>query len=189
MNDYQKGWLQALRVLKRDVDANPRWGSGDIYERLAELLDENRGVPVTEMRVTAPADSPLGAELSKIRDRLNALEVMHEGQPGKTDAWEKLVIERIEYLELQDRNTLAVFVEQRSKIEALERGGGKASALLTRIEALEAVVGSPAAPNRGLTSIVSRVEQLEKNGSQDAECITELQRRMGLFADVAAGKL
>jgi hypothetical protein len=39
---------------------------------------------------TAPADSPLGVELSKIRDRLNALEknvAGHEQQIGNLELW------------------------------------------------------------------------------------------------------
>lgn len=44
MNDYQKGWREALRVLKRDVDENKHWGAGDIYDRIVELLGE-QGAP------------------------------------------------------------------------------------------------------------------------------------------------
>jgi flagellar biosynthesis/type III secretory pathway protein FliH len=50
------------------------------------------------------ADSPLGVELSKIRDRLNALELMHEGQPEKTTQWEKAIEGRLSALEKQDRD-------------------------------------------------------------------------------------
>lgn len=54
---------------------------------------------MAERLVEAPADSPLGIELSKIRDRLNALEIMHEGQPEKTTRWERAIEGRLEVLE------------------------------------------------------------------------------------------
>lgn len=61
--------------------------------------DVKAGRSVVTAAPAAPASSELGIELSKIRDRLNALEVMHEGQPEKTTRWERAIEERIEVLE------------------------------------------------------------------------------------------
>lgn len=76
-----KGWngaINAVRQISRDhvVGGRPKF-----EHKLNEL--KPHGTPVTEMRVTAPADSPLGVELSKIRDRLNAMETLTEALQGK----------------------------------------------------------------------------------------------------------
>lgn len=122
MNDYQKGFYAGIQAALQSLNAL-----------------------ISAKPVTAPASSDLGVELSKIRDRLNALELMHEGQPAKTAAWEQDVVSRLEYLEQQEKLTLGVFktvtpdawTELRQQVDALQARGVPSKHLFDRVEALE----------------------------------------------------
>lgn len=96
-NDYKAGWSEALRVLKCNMDCNSSWRASDIYRRILELRDQHEPFP------GARADSPLGVELSRIRDRLNAL----ERQPRVTLDGDGQLAQRIEALELDAGNVNA----------------------------------------------------------------------------------
>ncbi len=98
---------------------------GERMMREARELHEG-GQPVGEMSITAPADSPLGVELSKIRDRLNALEARIErleanesGDHTSAD-WALMVVKRIEALEAGKRGEAAGYQEQNDRIGKLE---------------------------------------------------------------------
>jgi hypothetical protein len=135
------------------------------------------GRGVGEMRVVAPADSPLGVELSKIRDRLNALETkvggahgglyaqgenhnarlealerMHEGQPEKTTRWEMAIEGRLD--SITERAN-----EQGQRIEALENHPERLGSSEKHID--------------------RRVEAVEKDWVQTAALVTELQGKVG----------
>lgn len=120
---------------------------------------------VAEMRVVAPADSPLGVELSKIRDRLNALE-KEAGQRHKmAEAQTQSFDQRMVALEKQ--------VAEINRLD--EEGRPETDALVERIEALEANMRDL----RG-AGVLGRLEQLEtwRRRFVEADHIVNLSNRI-----------
>jgi len=111
--DYRKGFREALRQLKRDVDAHPGWGTRDIYDRLSELANvtepsgdqrtsnllDRVAYLETQERATLQVFNEQRALIETLQKRTDALDKMHEGQPAKTTAWEKGIEARLEALE------------------------------------------------------------------------------------------
>ena len=119
--------LKELRVHAEDFSVTlSRAGMGELLEDIGKELAESYRKGAEEWfkkgQVTAPADSELGIELSKIRDRLNALET----HPERLGSSEKHIDRRIEALEQRTLNhadkvwSLQSGLELKSRVDQLE---------------------------------------------------------------------
>lgn len=148
---YERGWAAAMHEVER------RELNRASVSVAAERFQRQGGAAVAEMRVAAPADSPLGVELSKIRDRLNAL----EQRPEPDHRGRFMGIER--------------------QIEQLGTHCGESR---RRIEALE---NHPERLGSSEKHIDRRVDAVEKDWVQTAVLVSELQAKVARLERCTVG--
>jgi DNA repair exonuclease SbcCD ATPase subunit len=147
--EYRVGFREALRVLKRDVDAHPSWGAGDIYDRIVELQGEEPRTVNSNRATLYELDERTEERIKRLETQLKAI----ENRPCTPER----VMERVAYLEGQEKLTQEVFNEHETKLKHLQSEQEKDCAAIGRQDV--------------------RITQLETRQRVDASAVTNLDRR------------